>query len=203
MSKGKNVRADRSKEESELTKIISQDDELYETSPQYAEIRDFENEMTLSIFPDYEGIDFSRYPRLADDKNPMHRIWSDGSWLKAYLAHGCYWHRCAFCDVTLDYVKAYKKIHVNSLHKHLLSQAQKTGVLGVHFVDEASPPVSLKEFALENLSISPGTQRLSFWGNIRFEKTFTSDLTLLLSRGGLTAVSGGIEIAAEERARCS
>ena len=179
-------------------KIISQDDERCETSSEYADIRNFENEMTLSIFPDYEGIDFSRYPRLADDKNPMHRIWSDGSWLKAYLAHGCYWHRCAFCDVTLDYVKAYKKISASTLHKHLLSQAQKTGVYGVHFVDEASPPVSLKEFALENLSVPTGKQRLSFWGNIRFEKSFTPDLALLLARGGLTAVSGGIEIAAED-----
>ncbi|HOS29532.1 MAG TPA: radical SAM protein [Treponemataceae bacterium] len=179
-------------------KIISQDDELCETSPEYEKIRAFENEMTISIFPDYEGIDFSRYPRLADDKNPMHRIWSDGSWLKAYLAHGCYWHRCAFCDVTLDYVKAYKKISASSVHKHLLSQAQKTGVYGVHFVDEASPPVSLREFALENLAVPAGSQRLSFWGNIRFEKSFTPDLALLLARGGLTAVSGGIEIAAED-----
>lgn len=190
--------AEAEKESSGSWNIIAQDDERCETSPEYEPVRAFENEMTLNIFPDYEGIDFSKYPRLADDKNPMHRIWSDGSWLKAYLAHGCYWHRCAFCDVTLDYVKAYKKISASSLHKHLLSQAQKTGIYGVHFVDEASPPVSLKEFALENIAVPAGNQRLSFWGNIRFEKSFTPDLALLLARGGLTAVSGGIEIAAED-----
>ncbi len=180
------------------SKIIDQDDSGCETNKDFKDVRAFEDAMTLKIFPDYEGIDFSRYPRLADDKNPMHRIWSDGSWLKAYLAHGCYWHRCAFCDVELDYVKCYKKISVPSLHSHLLAQARKKGVYGVHFVDEASPPVSLKEFALENLKISSGEQRLSFWGNIRFEKSFTPDLALLLSRGGLTAVSGGIEIACGE-----
>ena len=37
----------------------------------------------------------------------MHRLWSERRWLKLTLAHGCYWHRCAFCDTSLDYIRRY------------------------------------------------------------------------------------------------
>lgn len=156
-----------------------------------------EEKCTLATFPDYSDIDFSLYPRLADDANPMHRIWSDGSWLKAYMAHGCYWHKCAFCDTTLDYVCSYKRLDCKKLYAHLSEQARKTGIYGIHFVDEACPPRSLVEFASENTTV-PSTKsqgRLTFWGNIRFEKSFTRDIADFLSYGGLIGVSGGIEIA--------
>lgn len=151
-----------------------------------------EDDFTCSLVPDYTGIDFSRYPILADDSNPMQRMWSEGRWLKAYLAHGCYWHKCAFCDTSLDYVCSYKRVNIEKLHKSLYQQAKNLGVSGVHLVDEAAPPVALKDFALLNLKEE---NPLSFWGNIRYEKSFTRDLADLLAHGGLTGVSGGIEIA--------
>ena len=153
---------------------------------------DFEEEKTVSLVPDYTGIDFSLYPRLVDDTNSMHRLWSDGTWMKAYLAHGCYWHKCAFCDVTLDYVCAYKMTNVKNLYACLYEQSKKSGVRGVHFVDEACPPVSLASFAYENAK--KGTP-ISSWGNVRFEKTFTRDIADFISFGGVIGVSGGIEIA--------
>lgn len=152
----------------------------------------FENEMTSSIIPDYSDIDFSLYPRMTDDTNPMHRLWNDGAWIKAYLAHGCYWHKCAFCDTTLDYVKSYRLTKVSDLYKGLLVQAEAKKVYGIHFVDEAAPPAALVQFAKENIS---NGNKLSFWGNIRFEKTFTRDTADFLAYGGLIGVSGGIEIA--------
>lgn len=153
-----------------------------------------EHSLIKEITPDYSDIDFTKYPRLADDVNPMHRIWNDGAWIKAYLAHGCYWHRCAFCDTTLDYVKDYCLSDTEKLYDSLYCTAEKTGVHGIHFVDEACPPKSLIQFALKNLS-DKNKIPLTFWGNIRFEKSFTRDSADLLSHGGLTAVSAGIEIA--------
>jgi hypothetical protein len=152
----------------------------------------YEAEQTVQVVPDYHDIDFSRYPRLLDDTNPMHRLWSDGAWLKAFLAHGCYWHQCAFCDVTLDYVCGYHMTDIRKLYKTLLRQAEEKKVYGIHFVDEAAPPVALMLFAREN--IAHGCP-LTFWGNIRFEKTFTRDIADYLAYGGLIGVSGGIEIA--------
>ncbi|MBO5136898.1 MAG: radical SAM protein [Spirochaetaceae bacterium] len=151
-----------------------------------------EDYYTSCVFPDYSEIDFSLYPRLLDSRNPMHRLWSDGAWIKAYLAHGCYWHRCAFCDTTLDYVYAYRKTQIKALHEHLWQQAEQQKIFGIHLVDEAAPPVALADFALCNLKKN---HPLSFWGNIRYEKSFSRDLADLLAHSGMTGVSGGIEIA--------
>ncbi len=154
--------------------------------------REYEREITSTLIPDFSDIDFSRYPRLVDDTNPMHRLWSDGAWIKVYMAHGCYWHQCAFCDVTLDYVCGYCPTNVHALYESLLAQCQKKGVYGIHFVDEAMPPALMVAFARENLAHgSP----LSWWGNIRFEKFFTRDVADFLAAGGLVGVSGGLEIA--------
>jgi hypothetical protein len=153
-----------------------------------------ENKLTHEIIPDYSDIDFSQYPHLADTSNPMQRIWSDGTWMKVYLAYGCYWHRCAFCDTTLEYVRGYCMTDVRLLYSGLREQARKTGVYGLHFVDEACPPAALEQVALLNC-MQNSSPRFTFWGNIRFEKTFTRDLADLLSYGGMTGVSAGIEIA--------
>lgn len=157
-----------------------------------SEMAAFENSVTKSLVPDYSDIDFSLYPRMADDTNPMQRLWSDGSWIKAYLAHGCYWHKCAFCDVTLDYVCSYKMTDIEHLYSGLLEQAKEKGVYGIHFVDEALPPAGCIRFAKCNLK--EGTP-LSYWGNVRFEKVYSRDMADFLCFGGLTGVSGGIEIA--------
>src|SRR5574344_333875 len=176
------------------TKKISPDSDSFiiQANEHDVELEMFENEITASLIPDYSDIDFSLYPKMIDDTNPMHRLWNDGAWMKIYLAHGCYWHRCAFCDTTLDYVRCYKKTNISELYKGLLAQAESKRIYGVHFVDEAAPPIALVQFAKENLLHN---KKLSFWGNIRFEKTFTRDVADFLAAGGLIGVSGGIEIA--------
>ncbi len=158
--------------------------------------RQLEEMMTRNLCPDFSDIDFSRYPKVSDDTNAMHRIWTDGSWIKAFLAYGCYWHRCAFCDTMLDYVCKYNPVSTTTLYKGIYEQAERAGVYGIHFVDEAAPPVLLEQFALENCGNKK--RKLSFWGNIRFEKAFTRDLADILAHGGMTGVSGGIEIASGE-----
>ena len=152
----------------------------------------YEKEVTSSLIPDFADIDFSQYPRLIDDTNPMHRLWSDGAWLKAYMAHGCYWHKCAFCDVTLDYVKGYCPTTVSKLYEGLLAQCTQKGVFGIHFVDEAMPPALMIAFAREN--IAHGSP-ITWWGNVRFEKSFTRDVADFLAYGGLIGVSAGLESA--------
>lgn len=149
----------------------------------------------LSIFPDYSGVDFSRYIRPVDDINPMHRLWSDGRWLKAYLAHGCYWHACAFCDVKLDYIRGFVPVDPEALFKHLCNQAEQSGIRAVHLVDEAAPVQALLRLALLNRAAG---LPLLFWGNIRFERSFTPDAAALLAAGGLLGVSAGIEVASEQ-----
>ena len=182
-------------EENSFTeKIVASASEIKIISPKSPDIQElaFEEKTTRTLIPDFSSIDFSKYPRLIDDTNPMHRLWSDGSWIKSYMAHGCYWHKCAFCDVTLDYVKGYCPVNIKALYKGLLEQCEKHGVYGIHFVDEAMPPAAMIEFAKEN--IAHGTP-VTWWGNIRFEKYFSRDKADFLARGGLIGVSAGLESA--------
>ena len=57
--------------------------------------------------PTWDGLPLDRYLSLLDMLNPMHRLWSDGHWNKLTVAHGCYWKKCSFCDVSLDYISRY------------------------------------------------------------------------------------------------
>lgn len=171
-------------------------DEILEPEWSNSKYESFETEITAEIIPDYSDIDFSRYPRVCDDKNPMHRLWTDGAWIKAYLAHGCYWHKCAFCDTQLDYVCGYKPVNIKNLYNGLSDTAIKKGVYGIHFVDEALPPKMLREFALLNCATK--NKRLYYWGNVRFEKSFSKDLASFLAYGGLGGVSAGLEVATGE-----
>jgi len=156
------------------------------------------DEAARTVFPDYSGVNFSQYLYPVDDANAMHRLWSDGHWLKAYLAHGCYWHSCSFCDVSLDYIRNFIPVDPEALFPHLREQAEKTGCRGIHFVDEAAPPSSLLKFSLLNREAA---LPLTFWGNIRLEKDFDPDAAAILASGGLVGVSTGLEVITDEGLR--
>ena len=140
----------------------------------------------------YDDLPLSRYLNLVDTKNPAHRLWSDGRWNKITLAHGCYWKKCSFCDVSLDYIAHYEKAQVSNLVTTIESLCEETGTHGFHFVDEAAPPQMMKALAIELLR---RRVQIAWWGNIRFEATFTPDLCRLLAAAGLITVTGGLEVA--------
>jgi hypothetical protein len=144
--------------------------------------------------PTYEGLPLDQYVSLMEMLNPMHRLWSDGRWNKITLAHGCYWKKCSFCDVSLDYIGRYDRPSTDLVMQRIQSLIVETGETGFHLVDEAAPPAGLRALAkrliAEKLTIT-------WWGNIRFEKTFTPDLCHLLARSGCVAVSGGLEVASD------
>ena len=142
--------------------------------------------------PDYSGLALENYLNIIEIANPMHRLWNDGRWNKMTLAHGCYWKRCSFCDVTLDYIERYDEAPAKILVDRMERLVQETGQSGFHFVDEAAPPSVLKELSLEILRRG---LVVSWWTNIRFERAFTEDLCKLMSAAGCIAVSGGLEVA--------
>ena len=144
--------------------------------------------------PDYSDLLLDKYLSVIEIVNPMHRLWSDGRWNKMTLAHGCYWGRCTFCDTSLDYIKRYEPNTAYLLCDRIEQMIQQTGQIGFHFVDEAAPPALMRALALE---IIRRKLTLVWWTNIRFEKSFTYDLCLLLKESGCIAVSGGLEVASD------
>ena len=144
--------------------------------------------------PDYADLLLDQYISAVEIANPMHRLWSDGRWNKLTMAHGCYWGKCTFCDISLDYIKLYEPVAAALLCDRMEELIEKTGENGFHFVDEAAPPALMRALALEILK-----RRLvvSWWTNVRFEKSFTRDLCILLRASGCIAVSGGLEVASD------
>ncbi len=144
--------------------------------------------------PTYAGLPLDRYLSLFEMLNPMHRLWSDGRWNKLTVAHGCYWKKCSFCDVTLDYIARYEPAGADVLVDRIEAMIAETGQTGFHLVDEAAPPAGLR--ALAERLLARGVT-ITWWGNIRFEKAFTPELCALLARAGCVAVSGGLEVASD------
>lgn len=144
--------------------------------------------------PDYSDLPIKKYISVIEIANPMHSLWSDGRWNKLTMAHGCYWAKCTFCDVSLDYIKLYEPVAVALLVDRMEELIEQTNENTFHFVDEAAPPKLMKGLALE---IIKRGLRVRWWTNVRFEKSFTKELCLLLSASGCIAVSGGLEVASD------
>lgn len=144
--------------------------------------------------PDYSDLKLDKYLSVIDVLNPMHRLWSDGRWNKMTIAHGCYWAKCSFCDISLDYIKRYDAVSAAILCDRMEAIMQQTGENGFHFVDEAAPPVLMRDLALEILNRGLA---VVWWTNVRFEKRFDAPLCQLLKASGCIAVSGGLEVASD------
>ena len=144
--------------------------------------------------PNYSGLAFDKYLSFLDVVNPMHRMWTDKRWNKLSISHGCYWSQCSFCDVSLDYIGNFQNTTADALVDKIVKIIRDTGITGFHFVDEAAPPKMLRALSEKlierNLSIS-------WWTNIRFEKTFDVELCQLMAKSGCIAVTGGLEVASD------
>ena len=161
----------------------------------------FEHDPTQHDFPQrdtgiptYDGLPLGDYVSVLEMLNPMHRFWSDGRWNKLTLAHGCYWKKCTFCDVSLDYIGRYDRPGTDIVMQRIRSLVAETGESGFHLVDEAAPPAGMRQLAKQLIEHKLS---ITWWGNIRFEKSFTPELTSLLAQSGCVAVSGGLEVATD------
>lgn len=144
--------------------------------------------------PDYTDLWLDKYISAIEITNPMHSLWSNGRWNKLTMAHGCYWGKCTFCDISLPYIQLYEPATATLIVDRMEAMIAATGETGFHFVDEAAPPALMRALALELLARK---LQVSWWTNIRFEKSFTYDLCLLLKASGCIGVSGGLEVASD------
>ena len=161
----------------------------------------YKNKIPNTIFhhknlpaPNYSGLPFHKYVSFLDVVNPMHRMWTDARWNKLTISHGCYWKQCSFCDVNLDYIGNYQNTTAEDLVNKIEKIVKDTGITGFHFVDEAAPPKMLR--ALSNALIKRNV-KITWWTNIRFEKTFDFELCKLMAASGCIAVTGGLEVASD------
>lgn len=183
------IEGTRTKEELKRTLVLEDNKVTYINNPL---IQDYRQAQVGT--PDYSDLLLKDYISVIEIVNPMHRLWSDGRWNKLTMAHGCYWGKCTFCDISLDYIKVYEPVTAKQIVDRMETLIAQTGETGFHFVDEAAPPALMREVALEILRRK---LTVSWWTNIRFEKSFTKDLCRLLKASGCIAVSGGLEVASD------
>lgn len=141
---------------------------------------------------DYTGLAMDQYISMLETANPMHRLWSDGRWLKVQLSKGCYWHQCAFCDVGLDYIGCYGQPDPVQAVDAMVRMKQETGIRSFHFTDEALAPALVRGICKELLKRN---EVIVWWGNIRFDEGFDKALVELMSDAGCIGVSAGLECA--------
>ena len=169
-------------------------DEVLTDVVRYVDHRELDVPFSEVGTPTWDGLPLGRYLSVLDLLNPVHRLWSGGRWNKLTTAHGCYWKKCSFCDISLDYISRYEAANAALLVDRIEAVVAETGESGFHFVDEAAPPKALKAMAAELLRRG---RVISWWGNIRFEKTFSPEVCRLLARSGCIAITGGLEVASD------
>jgi len=169
------------------------------------------------VRPYYGGIDWGEYFDVVETDNFVSNLWNSGRWVKLVMARGCYWHKCAFCDVRLPYIGCFKMPKAAEIvdaieeffpprrsaarQSKTIKQSQtikqsnnspNSFLSGIHFVDEAMPPALVSSVCDE--IIGRGLE-VEWWGNIRFDLAFTPALAKKMAKAGCIAVTGGLECA--------
>ena len=162
------------------------------------------------IKPSYRGIDWNEYFDVVETDNFVTNLWNSGKWVKLVMARGCYWHKCAFCDVVLPYIGCFQMpnpVDIVDAMEEFAEESARTCVKNdlpisesgesvkrrrFHFVDEAMPPKVIKGMCEEILKRK---LKVEWWGNIRFDAAFTPALCKLMAKAGCIAVTGGLECA--------
>ena len=139
------------------------------------------------VRPSYRGIDWDDYFDVVETDNFVMSLWSSGKWVKLVMARGCYWHKCAFCDVRLPYIGRFQMPKPAEIVDAMAELGTR-----FHFVDEAMPPALVRGVCEEILRRGLTCE---WWGNVRFDTAFTPALARLMARAGCIAVTGGLECA--------
>lgn len=131
--------------------------------------------------PDFDGLPLGRYlaPRQA---------------LPLLTARGCYFGKCAFCNVGYGEAETFSQLRAEELVEQMLTLQQKYGVKHIFFSDEAITPRNLK--SLSPLLAAQGTP-IHWGGCARFEKVITADLLQSMYTGGCRMILFGLESASE------
>ncbi|GIW01494.1 radical SAM protein [Roseiflexus sp.] len=131
--------------------------------------------------PDFDGLPLDRYlaPYLT---------------LPLLSARGCYFGKCAFCNVGYGEAENFSLMRSEMLAEQMVALHRRYGAQHIFFADEALTPRTLRE-----LSMIVQRDRIPvLWGGCaRFEKTLTADLLQQMYRGGCRMILFGLESASE------
>jgi hypothetical protein len=110
--------------------------------------------------------------------------------LPVWASRGCYWGRCAFCNVGYGESKHFDELQAERVVEEMTTLSEAYGTNNFFFADEALTPRMLR--ALSSLLIE---RDISFnWATcVRFEPSFSADLLKQMRRAGCRLLSFGLE----------
>jgi len=131
--------------------------------------------------PDFDGLPLDRYlaPELV---------------LPLAMARGCYFGKCAFCNVGYGEAEVFTQLRGDALLDQMLSLSERHGSRRIFFVDEAMPPRLIRSIAprLRELGSS-----LRWGGCMRFERILDRPFFKLAEQGGCCMIMFGLESASQ------
>lgn len=131
--------------------------------------------------PDFDGLPLDSYlaPVLA---------------LPLLTARGCYFGKCAFCNVGYGEAESFSQLRAEQLVEQMMALHEKYGVKHIFFSDEAITPKNLR-------ALPPVLKTLDtefHWGGcVRFEKVVSQELLNGISDAGCRMILFGLESASE------
>lgn len=131
--------------------------------------------------PDFDGLPLDRYlaPKLV---------------LPLLTARGCYFGKCAFCNVGYGEPESFSHLRAEQLADQMLALHKRYGVRHIFFADEAVTPRNLR--ALSPLLAERGAP-VHWGGCARFEKVVSKELLQSMYEGGCRMILFGLESASE------
>jgi radical SAM superfamily enzyme YgiQ (UPF0313 family) len=131
--------------------------------------------------PDFDGLPLERY--LAPDLV-----------LPLATTRGCYFGKCAFCNVGYGEAEVFSQLRAEALERQMLTLVQRHDCRHIFFVDEALTPRTMRALAP---ALAARGAPLRWGGCARFEKSFNADLLEVMAGGGCCMLLFGLEAAAQ------
>ena len=131
--------------------------------------------------PDFDGLPLDRYlaPHLV---------------LPLMTARGCYFGKCAFCNVGYGEAETFSQLRAEHLADQMQALHERYGVRHIFFADEAVTPRNLKNLS----AILPARGLDLHWGGCaRFEKVLKRELFAQMREGGCRMILFGLETASQ------
>ncbi len=131
--------------------------------------------------PDFDGLHIGRY--LAPEPA-----------LPLLTARGCYFGKCAFCNVGYGEPETFSQLRAQALADQMNEIREKYGVKHIFFSDEAITPRNLRDLA----PILQAQDTPIHWGGcVRFEKYIDKDILDNAYQGGCRMILFGLESASD------
>jgi len=127
--------------------------------------------------PDFQGL-------------PLRRYLAPAPVLPIAASRGCYWHRCAFCNVGYGESASYAEKQADRVYEEVRALAERWNVRHFFFSDEAVSPRILKRLSRRLLE---SDLHVHWTGAARFEPSLDAATLQQMARAGCRMLMYGLE----------